>query len=173
MHPPVHLCFSSPQLRPTSKRMDNASTYSPLRERHTSLHARLLSRSHTNTHTHIQQTHILTIHPPTLPQCSQTFMSVGLYIFPTLDVQSAVSSSVAADRVSLRCSQAHQAFCFHSVWFHFVFCVMSFLVFWAANCSKRQPQRKACVWIVQGEQEGEVTYRQSNLVSPGHLCYFV
>lgn len=98
MHPPVHLCFSSPQLRPTSKRTDNASTYSPLRERHTSLHARLLSRSHTNTHTHIQQTHILTIHPPTLPQCSQTFMSVGLYIFPTLDVQSAVSSSVAADK---------------------------------------------------------------------------
>lgn len=57
MHPPVHLCFSSPQLRPTSKRTDNASTYSRLRERHTSLHARLLSLSHTNTHTHTANTY--------------------------------------------------------------------------------------------------------------------
>lgn len=69
-------------------------------------------------------------------------MSVGLYLLPTLDVQSAASSS--ADRVPLRCSQAHQAFCFYSVWFHIVFPVMSFLsflvLFKTSICSKRQPR---------------------------------
>lgn len=56
-------------------------------------------------------------------------MSVGFYLFFTLDVQWAACGSVAADRASLRCSQAHQAFCFYSVWFRFVFRVMSFSCF--------------------------------------------
>lgn len=108
--------FFNPQAKANLKRKDNASTHCLLRGRHTSSPQCLL---------YTQKTHT-DYSSPTLPQCSQTFMSVGLYLFPTLDVQSAASGSVAADRVSLRCSQAHQAFCFYSVWFHFVFRVMSF-----------------------------------------------
>lgn len=136
----------NPQAKANLKRKDNASTHSLLRGRHTSSHAQRLS--------HTQRTHT-DYSSPTLPQCSQTFMSVGLYLFPTLDVQSAASGSAAADRVSLRCSQAHQAFCFYSVWFHFVFRVMSFSCFEPQSFLKRQPSEKkkrthrwVCVWIM-------------------------
>lgn len=93
-------------------------------------------------------------------------MSVGLYLFLTLDVQWAACGSVAADRVSLRCSQTHEAFCFYSVWFHFVFRVMSFFFFWSCDLSfKRQPSKeKKNQASVRREQKQEVIHRQSNLV---------
>ena len=136
MHPPVHLCFSTLELRPTSNA--RIMLQHTLRSgEDTLLHMHGVSHTHRKTHTDYSS--------PTLPQCSQTFMSVGLYLFPTLDVQSAASGSVAADRVSLRCSQAHQAFCFYSVWFHFVFRVMSFSCF-----ESRSVQRDN---LVEGEKK--------------------
>ena len=75
----------NPPAKANLKRKDNSSTHSLRRGRCTSSRAqRSLSRTHT--HAYTQQIHTI-YSSPTLPQCSQTFMSVGLYLFPTLDAQ--------------------------------------------------------------------------------------
>jgi len=92
--------------------------------------------THTDTHTHTKKP--IDYSSPTLPQCSHTFMSAHLYLFLTLDVQSAVSGLVAADIVTLMFTGA-SSICFSSVLFHFSFSCHVIFLFWAAISTKRQP----------------------------------
>lgn len=139
MHPPIHLCISSPQPGPTS------NTWIMLR---CSGGDTLLQWTHTHGESEWERERAHTnCSSLTLPRCSQTFMSVGFSLSSTLDVQSAAMASVSTDWVSLRCSQAHQAFCFYPVWFHFVFVSCHFVVlswhpFLKRQVSKTEKKKK-------------------------------
>lgn len=129
MHPPVHLCFSTLKLRPTS----NARImlrHTRCSRGDTLLHMRNVSHIHTK--------HILTIHPQLLPD-----FHVSRFIsFPHF------GCSVSSERLS-RCWQSVTPMFTGTSSVLFLLCLVSLcfschviFLFWATICSKRQPSEK-------------------------------